>query len=96
MGGPPALVLDIGGDVGALVVHAREAWVGSELDVTRTGEPRSHHRHLMIRRLRAVGGDVFAGVLPSLEAGSYTVWDPAGRQLAAVTVHGGQVCEVRA
>jgi hypothetical protein len=95
-GPPDALVLDIGGDTGALVVHAPEAWIGVELDVTRVGEPRSHHRHLMIRRLRAVGGDVVAGVLPQLAGGSYTVWGPDGASLAVVSVEGGRVAELRA
>jgi hypothetical protein len=95
-GPPDALVLDIGGDTGALLVHAPEAWIGLELDVTRAGARRSHHRHLMIRRLRAVGGDVIAGVLPQLDAGSYTVWDPQGAALAEVTVKGGRVIEVHA
>lgn len=93
-GPPDALVLDIGDTAGALVVYAAEAWIGSELDVTRAGEPRSHHRHLMIRRLRVAGRDVFAGVLPSLDAGAYTVWGPDGGELAAVTVEGGRIHEV--
>ena len=50
----------------------------------------------MIRRLRAVGGDVFAGVLPELVAGAYTVWDPDGAELARVEVEGGRVVEVHA
>jgi hypothetical protein len=95
-GSPDALLLDIGDDTGALVVYAGEAWVGAELDVTRAGEPRSHHRHLMIRRLRVAGRDVFAGVLPSIDAGTYTVWDPDGAELAAVTVEGGRVHELAA
>ena len=93
-GPPDALVLDIGDDTGALVVYAAEAWIGAELDVTRAGEPRSHHRHLMIRRLRVAGRDVFAGVLPSLDAGAYTVWDPDGGELAGVTVEGGRIREI--
>ena len=93
-GPPDALLLDIGGDAGALLVHAPEAWIGVELDVTKAGEPRSHHRHLLIRRLRAVGGDVVAGLLPDLTAGAYTLWGPAGEPLASVTVEGGQVTEV--
>ena len=95
-GPPDALVLDIGCDTGALIVYAGEAWVGAELDVTRSGEPRSHHCHLMIRRLRVAGRDVFAGVLPSLDTGAYTVWDPGGAELAAVRVEGGRIGEVAA
>src|SRR5271169_144872 len=90
-GGGPAdsLVLDIGAGTGALIVHGPDAWIGVELDVTRAGEPRSHHRHLMIRRLRTGGGDVVAGVLPSLDADRYTVWGPDGSALAQVVIESG-------
>ena len=94
-GGPAdALVLDIGAGTGALLVHAPEGWIGVELDVTRAGEARSHHRHLMIRRLRTGGGDVVAGLLPSVDAGRYTVWGPDGSPLADVLVESGRVTEV--
>jgi len=94
--GPEALVLDIGGGTGALLVHAPDAWIGVELDVTRVGEARSHHRHLMIRRLRAGGSDVIAGVLPSIDAGSYTLWGPDGAPLADVLVESGRITEFTA
>jgi hypothetical protein len=89
-----ALVLDIGWDTGALVVHAPPSWLGEELDVTAAGEPRSHHRHLLVRRLRAGGGDVVAGVLPSLPAGTYTVWGPTGAVAGTAEVGAGSVAEV--
>jgi hypothetical protein len=86
-----ALVLDIGFETGALVVHAPPSWVGEELDVTAVGAPRSHHRHLLVRRLRAQGRDVIAGVLPSLPAGRYTVWGPSGSAVGSVEVDAGAV-----
>jgi len=89
-----ALLLDIGGDTGALVVQAPEAWIGVELDVTREGEARSHHRHLLVRRLRAGTGEVVAGVLPTLREGRYTVWGPAGTAVASVGITGGSVTSV--
>jgi hypothetical protein len=89
-----ALVLDIGGDTGAVVVHAPEPWVGAELDVTAEGAPRSHHHHVLVRRLRSPGGDVVAGVLPSLPAGRYTVWGPSGSVVASVAVTAGEVASL--
>jgi hypothetical protein len=89
-----ALVLDIGPGTGALVVHAPPSWIGLELDVTRAGEARSHHRHLLIRRLRAGVGDVVAGVLPSVPEGRYSVWGPSGGVVATVAVVGGSVATV--
>src|SRR5579871_699558 len=85
-GPPDSLVLDIGADTGALVVQAPPDWIGVEVDVTAVGEPRSHHRHLMVRRLRTLTGDVIAGVLPSLPAGRYTIWSPSGPALTCVDV----------
>ncbi len=75
LSGPPdALVLDIGDDIGALVLYADESCLGAEVDITPTGAPRSHHIHTMIRRRRASGRDVVAGLYPQLAAGTYTVW----------------------
>jgi hypothetical protein len=89
-----ALMLDIGGDIGALVVEAPDEWVGAELDVTRDGEPRSHHRHLLVRRLRVARADVIAGVLPALPAGRYTVWGPTGGPVATADIAGGAVTSI--
>ena len=65
-GPPEALVLDIGDDIGALVLYADEACLGMEIDLTPVGAPRSHHIHTMIRRRRAVDREFIAGVYPEL------------------------------
>jgi hypothetical protein len=96
-GPPDALVLDIGDEIGALVLYADESCLGSEVDITADGAPRSHDTHTMIRRRRATGRDVVAGVYPELAAGTYTVWGlgstgPIGR----VTIVGAQVTEFHA
>jgi hypothetical protein len=95
-GPPEALVLDIGGDVGALVLYAEESCLGLEIDLTPVGVPRSHHTHTMIRRRRAVDREFIAGVYPSLQAGTYTVWGVDDRPLGEVTIDGGRVSEFRA
>jgi hypothetical protein len=93
-GGPPeSLVLDIGGDVGALVLYAKESLLGTEIDVTPTGQARSHHIHTMIRRRRSVDHDFVAGVFPELRQGEYTVWGVDGEPLATVRIFGGRVTE---
>jgi hypothetical protein len=95
-GPPEALVLDIGGDVGALILYADEACLGQEIDLSPVGMPRSHHTHTMIRRRRAVTQEFIAGVYPALQAGSYTVWGLDGEPLGETTINGGQVSEFRA
>lgn len=92
VGPPESLVLDIGGDVGALVVYADEACLGWEIDLTPAGAPPSHHVHTMIRR-RAVAQQFVAGVYPALRAGVYTLWGLDGQPLAEVVIAGGHVTE---
>lgn len=93
-GPPDALVLDIGGDIGALIIYADERCLGAEVDITPAGTPQSHDLHTMVRRRRATGHDVIAGLYPEVLQGTYTVWGlghsgPVGE----VTVRGGHVSE---
>ncbi len=91
-----ALVLDIGGDVGALILFSEESCLGQEVDLSPAGAARSHHTHTMIRRRRAVGREFIAGVYPELREGAYTVWGLDGPALGEVTIVGGQVSEFHA
>jgi hypothetical protein len=95
-GPPDALVLDIGGDIGALILYSEEVCLGHEIDLTPVGAPRSHHVHTMIRRRRGVDREFIAGVYPELREGVYTVWGLDDRPLGEVTIHGGKVSELRA
>jgi len=95
-GPPDALVLDIGDDIGALILYAEEECLGQEIDLTPVGAPRSHHMHTMIRRRRGVGREFIAGVYPELQEGEYTVWGLDGHPLGDVTIVGGRVGEFRA
>lgn len=91
-----ALVLDIGDDIGALVLYATEECLGKEIDLSPVGHPRSHHVHTMIRRRRGVGQEFIAGVYPQLHEGEYTVWSIDAGPLGEVTITGGAVTEFQA
>jgi hypothetical protein len=91
-----ALVLDIGGEIGALIMYADEACLGREIDLTPAGAPRTHHLHTLIRRRRAFDRELIAGVYPEVSEGEYTVWGLDGEPLGVVTVVGGQVAEFQA
>ena len=93
VGPAEALVLDIGGDIGALILYAEETCLGVEIDVTPAGAPRSHHVHTMIRRRRAVDREFIAGVYPELVEGTYTVWGIDDLPLGQVSILGGHVSE---
>jgi hypothetical protein len=97
LNGPPeSLVLDIGGNIGALILHAEAKCLGMEIDLTPLGEPRSHHTHTMIRRRQAAEREFIAGVYPELPEGSYCVWGIDGVPLGEVTITGGHVSEFQA
>ena len=83
-----SVVLDIGGDVGALVIGVSPEFAGRELDLTPVGAS-SPIMHTEVRE-RRVGGDVrFAAVYASVPAGTYLVEGST----RAVTVEGGHVTE---
>jgi len=83
------VVLDIGGDVGALVLHVPPALDGHEIDLDPE-DVTLPHTHSAVRERRLTGGSSYAAVYPSLKAGSYTVEGSAQR----IDIIGGQVTEV--
>ena len=95
-GPPDALVLDIGGDVGALILYADEDLIGREIDITPAGEHHHHGVHTAIRRRRAADRDTVCGVYPELKEGAYTVWGLDGSPIAHLRIEGGSVREYNA
>jgi hypothetical protein len=84
------LLLDIGGDTGALVIAAAADRDQAEVEISPAGGgPRTHN---VVRR-RAVpgGGAVYAAVFPALAEGDYDVWLDAAARAGTVTVRGGEV-----
>jgi hypothetical protein len=91
-----ALVLDIGEDIGALVVYTDRSLAGTELDLVPAGSPRSHDVHNVVRpRTTGTGETVFAAVFPQVREGHYTLWGASATSpLADVAVVGGSVATV--
>jgi hypothetical protein len=88
-GGPP--VLDIGGDVGALVVLTDWGRVGSELFVRRAADGKEIHTGVWARQL---GTDLVpAAVFCEVVEGTYRI---VGVESEDVTVQGGQVTDIDA
>ena len=87
------LVLDIGSDTGALVIHAAADRDQAEIEISPAGsEARSHN---VVRARAAGGGTRYAAVFPALPAGDYVVWQDAGAAAGTTTIHGGQVTSFR-
>jgi hypothetical protein len=86
-------VLDIGGDVGALLVYLDGVTPSGELQACPAGQPdQRFHTGVHLRDLG--GGSVAAAVYPQVHQGSYQILDEDLVPLALVHVDGGQVAEL--
>jgi hypothetical protein len=90
--GESTAVLDIGGNVGALVLYAPEEMVGAEIDLVATG-PSPRRTHSQVHRRTANGRSVCAAVYVALTEGRYRLSSPAGLP-AEVEIRGGEVTEI--
>jgi hypothetical protein len=88
------VVLDIGGDVGALVVHTPADLDGLEIELARRNEDVPFV-HTAVRERHLLDGTVHAAVFAEVPAGSYTLVGIGSRPSIPVTVTGGHVTELR-
>ena len=84
-----SVVLEIGGEVGALVLRTPPALDGQEIDLIPDGitAPRTHSA---VRERRLPHGLTYAAVYPNLRRGSYRVEGTGQR----VSIAGGRVTEL--
>jgi hypothetical protein len=90
-------VLDIGGDVGALIITTGPQLEEAELEVCRVAKP--HLRTHSQVHPRPVGDRIsYAALFPSLTAGAYRLLAhpgaPPTSQDRLVMIHGGQVSRI--
>ncbi|MHA6758349.1 hypothetical protein [Streptacidiphilus sp. PAMC 29251] len=88
-------MVDIGGDVGALVIHTPDSLHGAELELSPVDNGATR-THVAVRERRGPGPVKYAAIFPSLTAGTYTLWRPDGDggPAARVTVTGGEVTQL--
>jgi hypothetical protein len=91
--GHGAPVLDIGGDIGALVLYTTEELEGQEIEVSLTSDP-AHRTHTEVLRRTVAGRTFWAGVYAELPAGDYQIWYDDPSRPRSFTVTGGEVCEL--
>jgi hypothetical protein len=88
-----SVVLEIGAEVGALVLYVPAADHGREIEISRIGSaaPRTH---AAVRERRLDGGSLYCAVYDGLPASEYTIWADETASGGTVTVIGGHVTEV--
>ena len=89
-GGTP--VLDIGGEVGAMVALMDSAAEGTELFLRREGSEATVHTGVWTRHQN--GNHVTAALFCELTAGTYWVLDDAGTARLPVDISGGELAEI--
>ncbi len=87
-----AMVLDIGGSVGALHVLVDDGWVGRELFLATDDPGFSVHTGVWLRHL--AGEHVASALFAGLEEGTYRVLGDDGATVATARVTGGAVAEI--
>ncbi len=86
--GPGTVVLDIGGDAGALVVSTSARLVGAEIEIRADGD-EWRGTHTAVRERRVAGRVQYAGVFPRLDAGEYELRVLGDHRAAAQRIHVG-------
>lgn len=90
-----SLVLDIGGDIGALVITTGPELAEEEIEISPGIDPATHREHNVVHPRRDRDEvKAYSAVFPSVSAGEYTVWNLDGSPHAVITVHGGQVTQL--
>lgn len=98
-GGPPlapsgsAVVLDIGGDIGAVVVYLGDQRVGEELVIEPLGQPSARF-HTGVHPRVIDGVPTRVAIFPEMVTGRYQVLDEEMAPLTAVGATGGEVCTI--
>jgi hypothetical protein len=90
---PQHVVLDIGGEIGALIVHTDPELLGTEVEISPSGEDeRRSHKEVLERTTG--GGSEHVLVFDNLLEGSYSLWIGGRAQARDVRISGGEIAEL--
>jgi hypothetical protein len=90
---PEFVVLDIGDDVGALIVHTDRDMHGVEVEISPTNDDqRRSHKEVLERSID--GRPAFTAVFDGLRTGTYTLWTDGRARARGVTIEGSGIAEL--
>lgn len=97
--GQGSVMLDIGGDIGALVVTMPAGMEGDEVEIRPAdlhhGQGHEHHPHVAVVNRPTLSGEVPSLVFPEVEEGRYGLYPKETDDLRLmVDVTGGEVTSV--
>jgi len=85
------VVLELGADVGALVLFTPAELDGREIEISRDEDRMARRTHSQVRPRHVVRVTRYAAVYPDLPAGTYTIWADEQRPAGSVVIAGGRV-----
>jgi hypothetical protein len=86
-----SVVIDIGADIGALVLFTGAERSGQEIEIGASADPTRTHSAVRERHL----GDrtVYCAVVPRLVAGTYTIWRDEDTPHTSVRIRGAEITQ---
>ena len=92
---PGTVVMELGADVGALVLYTSAGLNGREIEISRDDRPGAARTHSQVRPRHGPAATTYAAVYPGLRAGQYTIWRDGQSPAATATITGGRVTSCR-
>lgn len=92
--GVGSVVLDIGGNTGALVIVTGPEWHGREIEISPKDQDPSVRTHVAVRARHVASGVRYTAVFPALPAGAYVIWRTPTEMAGTVVVAGATVTEI--
>ncbi len=90
---PEHVVLDLGGDIGALILHTPAEMLGVEVEISAAGQDdRRSHKDVLEREIN--GRPAYTAVFDNVREGAYTLWIDDVACARDVVVSGGAVSEL--
>ena len=87
------VLLNLGGELGALIVHTSPELLGAEIEISPDGHDGDRqHKQVLRRQLGPQAVTVL--VYDNLRAGEYTLWLDEDAPVRGVRVEGGSVAEL--
>ena len=88
-----AVVLELGDELGALVVYTDALLLHTEIEISAHGDDHQRSHKDVLERVVA-GRSLYAAVFDKVPAGTYTLWHDDVARARGATVEGGAIVEL--
>ena len=90
---PEFVVLDVGENHGALIIHTGHELHGVEIEISPDGQD-AERSHKQVLERTAGGRPQFTAVFDGLASGAYTLWCEGREPARGVTIEAGKIAEL--